>query len=146
MLDYPKGRAFLKKMKSPCIIHHADSDGVCSAVLISKFLRYEGIEPSLISPNDGPGIDISKGLLVEINSSLSSVFLDIQVDSLGIVEKLNCERNFILDHHLPAKDLNTENTLHMNPRFERKDAYVPTSTLAYNLCFPVSEGFEWVAL
>lgn len=146
MLDYAKGRAFLKKMSSPCIVHHADSDGVCSAVLIAKFLRYEGIEPAFISPNDGPGIDISKGLVAEISSSLSSVFLDMQVDSLGIVEKLNCERNFILDHHLPVKDLNTMNTMHMNPRFIRKDAYIPTSYLAYHLCSPSTEGFEWIAL
>ncbi len=146
MLDYEKGREFLKKMNEPSIIYHADSDGLCSAVLVSKFLRYEGIEPSFVSPNDGPGIAVTDGLLNEIKYAKSCMFLDFQVDSLGLVEKMNCERILILDHHLPVKDLNSPQVLHLNPRFKLKDVYVPTSRLAYDLCLPVSEGFEWLAL
>lgn len=146
MLDYEKGKAFLKSLTEPCMIYHADSDGLCSAVLVARFLGKEGIKTSFISPNDGPGIEVSKQLMEEISSSTSAVFLDFQVDSLGIIEKLKCEKVFVLDHHIPAKDLNEANVLHMNSRFDHPDSYFPTSYLAYHLLLPESKGLEWISL
>jgi len=126
-LDYDRGRGFLSKLENPAMVYHKDADGVCSAVVLQELVK------SAAHPNDGPGIQLSEGLLESLKEGNSVVFLDIPIDQLQVVENLKDRKIFVLDHHPPERDLTSENILHMNPRFEDEDAYLPTSYLSYKL-------------
>lgn len=136
-LKYKKSREFLEGLDRPTIIYHKDADGVCSAALIQEMISGNAL------PNDGPGIQMSEGLLESLKDSESVVFLDIPVDQLSITEKLD-QKVFIMDHHPPEKNLTDGNILHQNPRFEDPDAYLPASYLVYRL-LEDSKGLAWKA-
>jgi len=125
-LNFEKSRKFLKDFERPIIVYHKDADGVCSAALLQEIL------PGNAFPNDGPGIQVSEGLLETIKNSKNVVFLDIPVDQLPLADEID-QRVFILDHHPPEKDLTGKNILHQNPRFENSEAYLPASYLTYKL-------------
>lgn len=126
-------------MKNPTIVYHKDADGVCSAALVRELLS------GTTQPNDGPGINITQNLLEIVKGFESVVFLDLPVDQLSIIDKLKAENIFILDHHPPERNLSNKNVLHVNPRFERPEIYLPASYLSYQLVKENLENVAWKA-
>jgi len=136
-LNYKKSREFISGLEKPTIVYHKDADGVCSSALIQELVSGN------VAPNDGPGIQLSEGLVESLKNSKSIIFLDIPVDQLSVVDGLD-QSMFILDHHPPEKNLTNENILHQNPRFEDPDVYLPASYLAYKL-LEDRKGIAWKA-
>ncbi|MFP4045603.1 MAG: DHHA1 domain-containing protein [Candidatus Aenigmatarchaeota archaeon] len=133
-------REFLGDIEDPIVIYHRDADGVCSAAIMSELV---GANTCL--PNDGPGIQIMEELVGIINESKSVVFVDLPVDQLDIIDKLNLEKIFVLDHHPPEKDLSDGNILHINPRFEDDEIYQPAAYLSYQVAKNELENIGWKA-
>jgi len=136
-LNYKKSRRFLEGLERPTIVYHKDADGVCSASLIQEAISGTAV------PNDGPGIQLSDGLMESLKDSESVVFLDIPVDQLSVTEELK-KKVFVLDHHPPERNLTSSNILHQNPRFENPDDYLPASYLVYKL-LEDPKGIAWKA-
>ena len=115
------------------LLYHNDPDGICSAALLLKF--FTGFETM---PRKGPLMDeeFTKSLIEKKPELI--VFLDIPVDQerkmlKKLFKALPDLRILILDHHIPEKNLNSENIVHINPRFKNKDLYIPTSGMVYVL-------------
>jgi len=138
-LDYSKVREFIEEMEAPTIVYHKDADGVCSAALIQE------ITSGVAMPNDGPGINLSEGLLESLKESKSIVFLDIPVDQLSVVNELKEKKILVLDHHPPKTNLTKGDVLHVNPRFETPDSYLPASYLSYKIIDGGYENIAWKA-
>lgn len=126
-------------MEKPTIIFHKDSDGVCSAALMHHYTSGNAF------PNDGPGIDITENLLDIIKDSEDVIFVDLPVDQLDILDKLKGKNVFILDHHPPEKDLTTGSIIHVNPRFEDREVYLPASYLTWKLVKNEVKDMAWKA-
>ena len=138
-MNYKKSRKFLERLEKPTIVYHKDTDGVCSAALLEEIISGSAV------PNDGPGIQLSEGLMESLKDSESIVFLDLPVDQLSIIEELQNKDIFILDHHPPEKNLTNDNILHQNPRFEDSDTYHPAAYLVYKIVEENVEGISWKA-
>ncbi len=115
------------------LFYHGDADGVCSAALFLRF--YKGFK---YSPRKGPamGEDFVNMVLRKRPGLL--VFLDMAVDQeRGDLERFLKEipglRIIIIDHHIAESDMNSERVVHINPRFLKKDAYIPAACAVYRL-------------
>lgn len=128
-MNLSKYRKQLNKLEDPIIIYHKDSDGVTSAAMMHDY-----VNAKTALPNDGPGIKITDELIDIINDYEAVLFLDIPVDQLNVIKDIECKDIFILDHHPPDEDLsNGKDIVHMNPRFEDSEAYLPASYLVYRV-------------
>ena len=138
--DVKRLEEFLSKerVEKGLLFYHGDADGVCSAALLMRFFR--GFR---YSPRKGPamGEDFVRMILEKKPGLL--VFLDMAADQ----EKDSLERFLreipglrivIIDHHISESDMNSERVLHVNPRFIRKDVYMPAACVVYRLM----EGLE----
>jgi single-stranded DNA-specific DHH superfamily exonuclease len=124
---------FLSQARKGFLLYHTDADGVCSAALFLRFFR--GFE---FTPRKGPGMsdDIIEAILEKKPDTL--VFLDMPVDQEWkvldvLLKKLPKLRIVIIDHHIYEKDMNSERVVHINPRFHKRDAYIPASCVVYRL-------------
>jgi len=115
------------------MFYHEDGDGICSAALVlKKFPDFK------YHAREGPKMENSfLANLIRKNPELI-VFLDIPVDQEWktieeIKSKLPNTNIIVIDHHIPEKDLNSERAIHYNPRFDKKDVYLPASYLVYKI-------------
>jgi len=145
--------SFLKKLThkdEPLIIFHNDTDGICSCVLMNKFLQKRIRKKADIISQPMPP---QKNLMSKIKMCLPTkiMFLDLAIDQKRrFVKRLE---NFcdilIIDHHPVTNDMNSERTVHFNPRLKNKDIYQSASYLVYKICsrFPEFEKKKllWVA-
>jgi single-stranded DNA-specific DHH superfamily exonuclease len=129
------------------MFYHEDGDGICSAALILK--KFSGFK---YHAREGPKIEGNfLTNLISKNPELI-VFLDIPIDQdwktiEEIKNRLLDTNILIIDHHIPEKDLTSERVIHYNPRFEKKDIYLPASYLVYNILekqFDMKEH-AWIA-
>jgi single-stranded DNA-specific DHH superfamily exonuclease len=139
-------------MRQKCkklLFYHQDGDGISSAALVLK------VFPDFLpSAREGPMIeDDFLKVIVAKNPGLL-LFLDLPVDQESkkmekLRQKLPATDIIVIDHHIPEVDLNDLNIHHLNPRFENKDAYIPTSYLIYMFLkreFPEEMGkLMWIA-
>lgn len=111
------------------LLCHRDADGLTSAAL---FLRSFPAETLAL---DSPHLDPATLALLRRKKPGLMVFLDLSIDqewkALKQLEK-DCHL-LIIDHHLFERDLNSSRTLYLNPRLQRRHAYISTSTLTYRL-------------
>ncbi len=142
--EMDKIKKFLSSIKNCTLVYHGDSDGVCSAALLSKFLK-DKIKIS--SPNDSHGIYITEELIDEINNYDKNIFVDLAVNQWDF-KKLNSEV-LVIDHHSTKKDLNKEkNFIHINPRLKDPKCYIPASLLVYEILKKIDkkiEKYAWIA-
>ncbi len=135
---------FLRSVGDCSLIYHSDSDGLCSAVLMSKFLE-ERVK--LVSPNDSHGIQITQSLLEEVNKLPYGIFLDLAVDQWDF-KKIK-PKTLVIDHHTPREDLNKfENFVHVNPRLKDPKVYIPTSQLVFDILSEMKreiKKYSWIA-
>ncbi len=144
--------AFLDNIKPSddvVIIYNNDADGICSCVLIKKFLKMRSKkEPYTISqpmPTD-------KNLIKKIQTTLPNkiIFLDLAVDQQpGLLKKLGGVCNMlIIDHHQVSKDVSSDIVTYYNPRMKNPEAYQSTSYLVYKICSKLANMKKhlWIAL
>lgn len=126
-------RKELDEAKNPLYFFHDDADGLCSFLLLYRYVK-EG-----------------HGIIVKTNPSVDEKFLrkveeydpdKIFITDLAIVEQEfidQAKRNIIwIDHHTPLK---RENILYFNPRIKDKDKNIPAS----KLCYDVVKKDLWIA-
>ncbi|MFO7872515.1 MAG: DUF359 domain-containing protein [Candidatus Undinarchaeales archaeon] len=124
------------------ILHHSDSDGLCSAALFIKYLETKGIETDSIISAD-PVIHENLFNEIENENPENLILLDLGGEAGKSIRKLSKDMNIlILDHHQifetdfgPAQFLNP----HLFELPENRIA--PTSYLAYKTV----EMFDWLA-
>ncbi len=80
------------------------------------------------------------------------VFLDLPVDQeferVRELSRMPGSKIIIIDHHIPEEDMNSENILHINPKF-KEDVYLPASYLVYRILEKMGKRVEpliWVSV
>lgn len=144
----PNLRDLFENSKRPLLFYHQDGDGISSAALFLKaFPHFETFA------REGPMMDDDFVKWIYGKRPDVVVFLDLPVDQewrkVEQASKLLRNSTFVvIDHHTPDKNMNSENIVHINPRFENKSIYQPTSYLVYNLLSDLGymvQKHMWVA-
>ena len=135
----------LKTSKKPLFFYDSDPDGLCSFLLLYRYIRQLGHE--------------SKGILVKSVSYLDKNWVrqaeTFQPDAVFILDMPCVEQNFIdgvhssvgkipiywIDHHTPLVRTNVN---YYNPRIAKKSAYIPTTRIAYEILKKESKDM-WIA-
>jgi len=144
--------SFLNKIKPKDVIitiFHNDADGICSCVLMNKFLKQKiGREADFLISQPMPP---DKNLLQKIRLSLPTkvIFLDLAIDqNKSLIKKIetDCEI-LVIDHHQISNNLNSKKTVHYNPLF-KNSVYQSASYLTYKICSEICnmEKYLWVSL
>lgn len=126
------------------LFYHQDADGVCSAAFMLKYYKFDA------NVMEGPSLSTTfiDGILKKKPDLLC--FLDLSIDQEwrefeALKKKLKAI--LIIDHHIPEKDLNAENTLYINPMLT-SSVYLSTSYIIYRILeqigIPVKEN-AWIA-
>lgn len=126
-------KALLDKSENPLILFDDDPDGICSFILLKKYL------------------DRGKGVIVKSSPKLTEIYTrkidEYRPDLVVILDKPEIEQEFIdkvnvpimwIDHHLPQK---LKGVHYFNPRIEDKDDKTPTTYW----CYKVTKGDLWIA-
>ncbi|MFH1978618.1 MAG: DHHA1 domain-containing protein [Candidatus Aenigmatarchaeota archaeon] len=146
--DLKKTEEFLNTKGKKMLFYHSDADGVCSAALLLK--HFSGFDHK---PRRGPEIESSfVNYLIEEKPDVL-VFVDMPVDQSWdklqlVMKKLTKTKLVIIDHHIPGKDLNSKNIVHVNPRLE-DNYYLPASYLVYKMIELMKKDVEeymWIAV
>ncbi len=130
--ELKKFRKFLDTGGKKLLLYHNDPDGIASAMLLLKYFPdFETI------PRKGPMIrDDFIDELIRKEPKLV-IFMDLPVDQESrkinrLLKRTGC-RIMILDHHIYEKNMDSRDVLHMNPRFRKKDAYIPAAYMVYRI-------------
>jgi RecJ-like exonuclease len=109
------------------IISHFDSDGICTASIITKAMVRENVNFELkiikqLTTEEVPKLNVNKNDIL--------VLTDFGSGQLDLLEDiLNKTQILILDHHEP-KELSHLNLLHLNPLIFHEEE-IPSSMIAY---------------
>jgi single-stranded DNA-specific DHH superfamily exonuclease len=131
------------------LIYHRDVDGVCSAALVLKFFR--GFETI---PREGPIIDKKFFNKLAYKRPDVLLFLDIPADQewkkvLKLKGISEYTKVLIIDHHIFERNMNSFGMIHINPRFERKEIYMPASCVVYKILETLNfevKPFGWICM
>lgn len=128
------------------LIHDIDVDGICSA---SLFLKLSDFKRTYLKNRKLDKETVS--FIIEENPEFL-IFLDLPIDQdldelLKIKKTLSDINIVVIDHHIIHNNLNKYGILHINPRLENKDAYIPTSLLAFWLLekYFDMEKYLWIS-
>ena len=141
---------FLKNTKPKdeiVVVFNNDADGICSCVLMNKYLKHMGINPYIISQPMPP----DKNLIRRIQSGIPNkiIFLDLAMDQQpSVLKKVKGFADIlIIDHHLIENNMNSPQIVHYNPRFKNPKIYQSTSYLAYKILSKLldMEDSLWIA-
>lgn len=126
-----------------------NTDGIASCVLLIKLLeKLYNIKPFTLSqpmPTD-------KNLLRRIQTTAVNkiIFLDLPIDQQpNVLKKLRGFADIlIIDHHPMSRDMNSQNIVHYNPRFNNPKIYQSVSYLTYKICSTFYDQNEnlWIAI
>jgi single-stranded DNA-specific DHH superfamily exonuclease len=97
------------------IVHHWDTDGICSASIVASILDYLGESWKNITPPIGL-FDFDERIWGEIDRATDIFVLDLNVPKL--IEKIDKNVTFI-DHHIQPK-IDKPNVEHVNPIVDGK--------------------------
>jgi single-stranded DNA-specific DHH superfamily exonuclease len=122
-----------KNSGSKLLFYHQDADGVCSAALLLKF--FQGFK---YYAREGPRTEDRFIDWAVTRQPDLMVFLDIPVDQeWGQIEEIRKRvpgaKIAVIDHHIPEKDVNGSGVIHINPRFDCPNAYIPTAYMMYEM-------------
>ncbi|MFH0837295.1 MAG: DHH family phosphoesterase [Candidatus Aenigmatarchaeota archaeon] len=141
---------FLKRIKQKdgvIIVFNNDLDGMCSCVMIKKYLNKIGNNPYIIAQPMPP----DKNLIRKMQSGISNkvIFLDMAIDqSAGLVKKIKgMGELLIVDHHLVSQNLNSKIIVHCNPRIKNPSIYQSTSYIVHKIISEMDgmEELDWIA-
>ena len=145
-----KAADFLKRIKQKdgiIIVFNNDLDGMCSCVMIKKYLSKIGNNPYIISQPMPP----DKNLIRKMQSGISNkvIFLDMAIDqSASLVKKIKgMGELLIIDHHLVSQNLNSKAIVHCNPRIKTPGIYQSTSYIVHKILCELenTEELDWIA-
>lgn len=138
---------FLRNIKPTdgvVLVYNDDVDGICSCVLVKKWLAHIGLEPYIIAQPMPP----EKNLIRRIQTGLPNkiIFLDMAVDQQPLVlKKLKGIADIlIVDHHVISHDMSELGLVHYNPRFEDPRRYQSTSYIVYKIASRLMDLSEWL--
>lgn len=127
-------RNFLKRSENPLFFFDDDTDGLCSYLLLKKY------------------VDHGKGVVIKSSPMLDVTFLrkveEYSPDIVFVLDKPMVSEDFIsnvhvpivwIDHHTPVE---AKGVKYYNPRVSNPDAYIPTSYL----CYQVVKQDLWIAV
>lgn len=127
-------REELETCKNPLIFFHDDADGLCSFLLLYRYIK-EG-----------------KGIIVKTTPKIDNRFVEkvkeYEPDKIFIVDIAMVEQQFIdqvktkiiwIDHHYPLK---RQNVMYFNPRIEEPKDNIPVSYL----CYQVVKEDLWISM
>jgi len=122
------------------VVYHIDTDGLCSAAQLIKYLKKKGKNYNLISGS--PQKMRHSSFYYKLKSELV-IFLDLPADHYeDEIYKLNDRADIvIIDHHIMNKDMNSETIAHFNPALDGIDKYCPSSKQVYDLF----RKYDWIA-
>jgi single-stranded DNA-specific DHH superfamily exonuclease len=126
------------------LFYHQDADGVCSAALMLKFFDFE---PYV---REGPHLEQEFIKFIVQKQPNLVLFLDLSIDQEAdcykhIEQALPDTKFLIIDHHLPDANLNSPQTLHINPMFDQT-TYLPTSWIVYQILSNLKKPANiWIA-
>ena len=134
--SYKKELAQLKevlKSKNKILVQHRDVDGSCCAAQLLKF--YPDFKTLSIKDPFIPDNIIME--IIEQKPELL-VFVDVGVDEhldriVKIKNQLKGAKIFLIDHHVIQNDLNKNGILHINPRFQDPEIYIPASLMVFHI-------------
>ena len=147
---FDKAVDFLRNIKSTdnvVVIFNNDGDGICSCILINKYLETKKNKPYIISQP----MPTEKNLIRKVQTTVPTkiIILDIAID-----QQQNVLKNLagmcdilVIDHHQISRDMNSDSIVHYNPRFEKPGIYKSTSYCAYKICSALHDTgeFLWIA-
>lgn len=147
-----KAVEFLKNITEKDVvitIFHNDTDGICSCVLINKFLKERiGKTSDFIISQPMP---LTKTLIQRVKLSIPTkiIILDLAIDQeKNICKKLEgISETLVIDHHQITNMMNFKKIIYYNPLLE-KDVYQSTSYLTYKLCSKIIDmkKYLWISL
>ena len=132
--EIEKIREELVSCKRPIFLFHDDADGLCSFLLLYRYVK----EGQGIVVKSKPSVD-EKFATSVLNYDADKVFvLDLAVLKQEFVD--NVKRPVIwIDHHTPIK---LRDVLYFNPRIHKKDIVYPVT----NICYDVVKEDLWIAM
>jgi single-stranded DNA-specific DHH superfamily exonuclease len=118
----------LKLAQSPLFFYDDDPDGLCSYIIMYKYIK-EG-----------------KGIIVKSSPVLKEMYVrkvtELNPDKIFILDKPLVQTEFIdqvkkpiiwIDHHEIQNNFNKDKVKYYNPKKNDPDAYIPTTRLAYQI-------------
>ena len=143
VLEYLKN---IKEKDGVIIVYNNDLDGMCSCVIVKKYLRKIGNEPYIISQPMPPDKNLIKKMQTGVPNKI--IFLDMAIDQCSsVIQKIKGIADIlIIDHHLISQNLNSKGVIHYNPRLKDPKLYQSTSYLAYKIVSKLNgiENIDWI--
>lgn len=130
--DCERLRMLLEDRGKKMLLYHSDPDGICAAAMIKKcFTNIESV------PRKGPGFteEFLEAVTRKKPDILIAVDLPIDQEAKAIArlrKEIPGLRVSIIDHHIYERNMNP-GILHINPRFAKKDAYIPAACVVYRM-------------
>ncbi len=123
----------LLKSQNKVLVQHRDVDGSCCAAQFLKFypdFRTFSIKDPFIPDDLMSELKVLKPELI--------IFVDVGVDEhADRLEKLKDilpeTKFFIVDHHMIQNDLSKKGMVHINPRFQDPEIYIPASLMVFDI-------------
>ena len=148
--SYKKELTDLKDLfskENKVVVHHRDVDGSCS---VSQFLKFFHCKTFSIKDPFIPDDLIAE--LAELKPEVV-IFMDIGVDEhwqrlVKIKDNIPGTKIVLIDHHVIQKDINKLEMMHINPRFQDPDAYVPASLMVFDILTALglkTKSMSWIA-
>jgi len=127
-------RSFLQKSENPLFFFDDDADGLCSYLLLRRYLdRGKGVVVK-----SSPVLDVPFQRKVEEYSPDVVFILDKPMVSEEFISEVHVPIVWI-DHHTPVK---AKGVKYFNPRVQDPDVYIPTSYI----CYHVVKQDMWIAM
>lgn len=139
----------LENIENAVVLFHIDTDGVCSAKIVSEALNRMSKEvlgfypttPKLLHSNNFQES-------IEKNEPDLIIIVDVALNKNSAVYQNNKDKKFlILDHHSVNNIPQGGNVHYFNPKLERSEEYVPASKVCYDKLKKVVDisDLDWVA-
>ncbi len=156
---YKDAADWLKQMRKNAligIVYHRDSDGVSSAVLMAKTLKFLGCTSVSVIPCDPAVPAVTSSLMKELVKLQPDylVFVDMAVDQdanpLVMLRQKFDTKIIVIDHHPMSMDLNMLDIKHVNTRTVDPKAYLPASYMMHKIMAKFSSElageYSWISV
>jgi single-stranded DNA-specific DHH superfamily exonuclease len=119
------------------IFSHVDADGICSLVILLRFMKRKG----LIREYGSANYQLTDVPPITLETAKRMIFADLNSDT--ICDYIN-ENSLVIDHHIFDK---RPKGAFYNPRETDKGLYIPASYLIYEVCRELQEmeDTRWIA-
>ncbi|MCS7123282.1 MAG: DHHA1 domain-containing protein [Candidatus Aenigmarchaeota archaeon] len=130
---------FINKWNDFLVVHHYDTDGICSASLVSIALEIRGKKYKNLSLSQYDE-DGWRMVLKHSSKYKNAIFLDLASINRNIIEAF--ERVMIIDHHQLKNYPNY--VVYINPRLKNSNVYIPCSYIIEKILN--LKEFRWIGI